>query len=329
MNVWQKIRPFVRNIYRIISVIYAFVYDFKRFLYYSSFSENMTNKEVRNYKLVMLYHGLEKSLSYKNRNKISGWKNAFEILALLNIAIKENNIGYHDKAAKQVLENFIELEENKNTKNGLKIKNNLKKIDFNSNDIHGVFNYSNNQYREGVLADPELFFNSRYSLREFKNEIVAEESILRAIKLSMKTPSVCNRQAWHIYHTSDQVVKKCLLEYQSGNKPFGKDIPNILIVTTDLNAFFASEEHYQHWIDGGLLSMSLIYALHSLGIASCPLNWSQSPKIDMKLREMVNIKDNHTISMLLAVGYPDENNIVCASSRRPLDEIYTTLTMKT
>jgi hypothetical protein len=44
--------------------------------------------------------------------------------------------------------------------------------------------------------------------------------------------------------------------------------------------------------------------------------------------EFFDIKDNHTIIMVLAVGYPDENNIVCASTRRPIEEVYQELEIK-
>jgi nitroreductase len=74
--------------------------------------------------------------------------------------------------------------------------------------------------------------------------------------------------------------------------------------------------------------MSLIYAFHSIGVATCALNWSAKPKNDLELRKKLNIKDNHTIIMVLAVGYPDENNIVCASTRRPIEEVYQELEIK-
>ena len=69
--------------------------------------------------------------------------------------------------------------------------------------------------------------------------------------------------------------------------------------------------------------MSIMYAFHSLGVASCPLNWSQTPKNDIGLRKMANIKNNHTIIMMMIIGYPDLDNKVCASTRRPFEDIYT------
>jgi nitroreductase len=307
-------------------MIIAFGYDIKRFFLYSGWLGNMKDFEKRNYYSVMVYHSLEKSMSYKNRKIGSGWSTAYKLIELIKIADKSGKIGYFDRAAKDVLESFINLEENKNSKNYYIISKELNKISFDSINQNGIIEYKLEDFNKGKLDNPELFFNSRYSLREFSNQIIDQDTIIRAIKLAMKTPSVCNRQGWHIYHTSENSVKKSILKYQNGNTPFGENIPNLFIVTADLKAFFAVEEHYQQWIDGGLLAMSLIYALHSLGLASCPLNWCQSPQKDKLLRELINIKDNHTIILILAAGYPDEGNKVCVSKRRPVEEIYTNLT---
>ncbi|MDH3796482.1 MAG: hypothetical protein OER83_06385, partial [Flavobacteriaceae bacterium] len=64
------------------------------------------------------------------------------------------------------------------------------------------------------------------------------------------------------------------------------------------------------------------------GLASCPLNWSQRPKTDRALRKAIEIKPNHTVIMMMALGYPDEFNKVCSSSRRPFEDIYSEMKMK-
>ncbi|NJO18402.1 MAG: nitroreductase family protein [Thioploca sp.] len=328
---WKLIRNyirninFIRNVYVALIAFLSFMYDYKRFLAYGGWQDNMNDVKLRNYKQVMYYHTLEKSFSFKKRKPNWGWEKVSNLLNLLNIAKQSGSIGYHDKASKQILEKFIELPENINLEQSQRLKKELEQFDFNSNDIHGAMEYSLSDFNKGQLDKPEDFFLTRYSLREFKEQIVEDEIIHRAVRLAMKTPSVCNRQAWHIYHTGNSDVKNRVLDYQHGNKPFGKNIPNLLVVTTDLKAFFSSPERYQHWIDGGLLSMSLMYAFHSLGIATCALNWSQSPKNDKLLRKAVNIKPNHTIIMIIAIGYPNENNKVCISARRPFKEIYSTL----
>ena len=74
--------------------------------------------------------------------------------------------------------------------------------------------------------------------------------------------------------------------------------------------------------------MSLMYAFHSLGIASCPLNWSQTPSKDRALRKAMNLKNNHTVIMMMIFGYPDETNRICSSSRRPAEEILSKIKLK-
>ena len=41
------------------------------------------------------------------------------------------------------------------------------------------------------------------------------------------------------------------------------------------------------------------------------------------MREALGLKDEHSIMMMLSVGYPDELNKLCVSPRRPFDEIIT------
>jgi Nitroreductase len=314
-------RFLLKVFYNLLFGLWGFAYDFKRFIKYSGWRHSMRHSIVRNYYAAIVYHGLEKSLSFKNRNPKSGWDNAFRMLSIIELASKKREGGYHDKAGRNALEQFINLPENKGTNEAAHIRGALEEVTFYSPDEHGVISFAELDYHKGLLASPEDFFLSRYSLREFKTGSVSSDVIDRAVKLAIKTPSVCNRRPWKVYHTDSSEVRDMVLSLQSGNRPFGKEIPNIMVVTTDLQAFFGHREHYQHWIEGGLFSMSLMYAFHSLGVAACALNWSQSPKNDRALRKLVNIDPHHTVIMMLAIGYPDKNNKVCASACPPLESV--------
>ena len=74
-------------------------------------------------------------------------------------------------------------------------------------------------------------------------------------------------------------------------------------------------ERHQIYIDGGLFSMSLIYALHSLKIGCCPLNWCAKPQNDKLLRKKIGLKDDDEVMMFLAIGEIKDSVIVAASSR--------------
>jgi len=99
----------------------------------------------------------------------------------------------------------------------------------------------------------------------FSDRPVKQEIVKRAVSLALKTPSVCNRQAWFVYHIDDQSIIGRCLELQNGNSGFGHKIQSLLIIASDLKAFDTGGERYQHWIDGGMFSMSLVYALHPWG----------------------------------------------------------------
>ncbi len=327
-KIWNKFRPLIRSAFRVYKGLNGFIYDSKRYLFYGGWRTNLKNLEIRNYNTAMVYHGLEKSLSYKKRNPKSGWRNAEILFNHLKIAIKNGALGFHDIAGKQVLQKFIDLPENSKLNRSIEMRKELLLMKFNSEQIHGTKIFTINHFHNGILKNPENFFLSRFSLREFNNKKISETDFLRVFNLAIKTPSVCNRQAWHVYFsTEDKTIQKAL-SFQNGNKPFGEKIPNLLIITVDLKAFFSGNEHYQHWIDGGLMSMSLMYAFHSLGIATCALNWSQSPKIDKKTRKILDIKPEHTIIMMMAAGYPNKENKVCSSVRRPIEEVFSKLQLK-
>src|SRR3546814_20513526 len=89
-----------------------------------------------------------------------------------------------------------------------------------------------------------------------------------AVELALHSPSVCNRQASYVYCLQSREIIDRALSLQNGNRGFGHEIPCLLILCTDLSAFDTAGERYQHWIDGGMFSMSLVWALHALGYSS-------------------------------------------------------------
>lgn len=299
------------------------LYDFIRFALYSGWRQNMRDTSVRNYSAVRVYHSLEKSLTLTDRNPSAGWQASLILKRIIDEACSSGTYGYHDRVALSVLKQFSS--QIADAGEGKRLSQELDAFSERAINVGGIRTVGKNFFEKSELSDPEAFFMSRYSLREFCDRRIESEVMQRAIRLAMKSPSVCNRQAWHVYDLDCPDLVKGALSLQNGNRGFGHKINRLLIVTSDLKAFFSSKERYQHWIDGGLFSMSLVLALHSLGVASCCLNWSQDARTDIKLRKILPIAPEHTIIMFLAVGYPQESNKVCESPRRPIDEVYTVL----
>ncbi|MGK7939756.1 MAG: nitroreductase family protein [Crocosphaera sp.] len=169
--------------------------------------------------------------------------------------------------------------------------------------------------------DMKTFFASRHSIRNFSDEDVDLELIKQAVAMAQKTPSVCNRQSSKVYVFSKEEEKQKVLSYQNGNRGFGEQASKVLIVTSELQNFTSVGERNQCWIDGGMYAMSLVYALHSLGIGTCCLNWSVEHHVDQQLRKAAEISDSEAVIMMIAVGHLPDQLKVAQSPRKKVKEV--------
>ena len=126
---------------------------------------------------------------------------------------------------------------------------------------------------------------------------------------------MCNRQTWRVLICQSEHAKAAALSLQNGNKGFGHLASHVLIVASDRACFASIGERNQPWIEGGLYAMSLVYALHALGLGTCCLNWSVDNQRDAELKQALAIPASYAIAMMVAVGtLPDI--IPVAESRR-------------
>ena len=157
---------------------------------------------------------------------------------------------------------------------------------------------------------------NRYSVREYSDKPVSQELLDKVYEVSMKTPSVCNRQATRIYQITDPEKIKAALKIQGGFN--GYDMPPVLLlVTSDIRAFMNYGERNEPFVDGGLFSMSLLYALEAYGLAACPLNAMFNLAQDRQTRELLNMPDSEFPVMYIAVGNFPESVPVCRFRRTP------------
>lgn len=165
---------------------------------------------------------------------------------------------------------------------------------------------------------------SRRSIRNFDtNRVISESHIVEAVRLAGLSPSVCNRQASRAYYYSGRSNVDRILKHQSGNRGFGHTAQGIFVITSDQRMFGGSGERNQSWIDGALFAMSLVLALHGMGIGTCMLNWSKKNHESHLLRKDADIPHSENIIVMIAVGYPVDDSRVARSPRRPISDILT------
>lgn len=172
----------------------------------------------------------------------------------------------------------------------------------------------NNQISFGELV------KRRHAIRTYADKPVSRQELETAIVMSLRTPSVCNRQPTRVRIFTDQSIIVKALKIQGGFG--GYDMPPALIlVTADLQAFMGVGEHNEGYVDGGLFSMSLLYSLEACGLAACPLNTMFGDRADEETRTLLHIPENEVFIMYIAVGHFRETSRICRSQRFELDRV--------
>lgn len=172
--------------------------------------------------------------------------------------------------------------------------------------------YSLERYREFVAR--------RHSVRDFAALPIDDARIHEVVEASMNTPSVCNRQGWKVHYYSDKKAIKNLLGYQNGNAGFTDCIDKLLIVTGNVKAF-TRHEHNQLFIDGGLVSMNIMLALHAAGLGSCPLNTCMPFNKESTLKNAAGIPKHEKLIMMIAIGSLKEKFSVAQSEKYKLADV--------
>ena len=304
----------------------GFVYDFRRFLRHTS-TLAIDSERQRNYRVAKVYHALEKSLSFRAGRPGAGRANADRLMNLLaSTDFAAGSPPLERAVGLKVLHDWRDLQGNSAPASVVEFL--AVRPEPRSDTPGGAETVRAADLARGRLEAPENFFLSRRSVRDFADRSVDPEMLEQAIRLAMGSPSVCARHAWRVYHSADRAVIDQALSFQNGNRGFGQEVPLLLLVAVDLAAFHEGMERYQHWIDGGMFAMSLVWALHALGLASCCLNWSQGPRADRAFREAFAVDEAHTLITMIAVGHPRETLKVCASPRPPVARIHSPLEAK-
>lgn len=160
----------------------------------------------------------------------------------------------------------------------------------------------------------EKFVRSRHSVRMFGSNPVAEDTVRKAVTLANYAPSACNRQANKVYFTNSAEKAEIISALITGNKGFENEIRNFILVTSS-RAMFAGEEQFQWYIGGGIYLESLILSLHSLGVATCIMQWRAFYKTEKQLKKICGISSEEAIIAVVGLGEYEERTKTLAAQR--------------
>ncbi len=219
-----------------------------------------------------------------------------------------------------IIHNYIEF----NKRNGFENKTILLLFDEIDQYLNKGFNNLNlkggvkHVLKKDILSNSsipyESFVKCRYSIRDFTGNDIDSNLIDKALKIAEYTPSACNRQPWHnhVFFDKKKIVE--ILDFQTGARQFKNDITCVILITSSANSFSLSEYH-QHYVNGGLYAMNLIFALHSLGLGTVPLNMGIDYKKLRNLKKYCDIGDAELPILMIGIG-DIPNSFYVAESKR-------------
>lgn len=288
--------------------------------------DEVENKKGNHYQLVRNIHRIEKGLLMKPRRPIFAKNYIEETIELFSIEwLKSNN---HDIQVKWFHDVLIEYFESCASD---------EIIDKQSEKFYSLLNVgkkwngdrkSRKPYSRQTVSLSDITFDKFYqltkqrrSVRWFSNKEVSRELIDKAILAANQSPSACNRQPFEYRVIDDKELLSKIVNVPMGTRGYANNIPVMIICVGNLDAYFSERDRHLIYIDASLANMSLMLALETLGLASCPINW---PDIEEKEKEMAKILGLEIYQrpiMCIGLGYPDPDGKIAYSEKRDLNSI--------
>lgn len=156
------------------------------------------------------------------------------------------------------------------------------------------------------------FARSRHTSRYFDGE-VSDEVIRKAVEQAQTAPSACNRQSTRVWCVAGE-KKEQVIGLQNGNRGFGAGIGQMLVITSNQKCW-----DYNHrtsaYLDGGIFTMNLLYALHYQKVCACTLNAHLTIRQQKELRRILGMDDAEIPVCFIAIGQPQDTMMVAKSGR--------------
>lgn len=314
----------IRHVISKLKLRKSFSDNYNRFKKYSFGNiGNIDSQEQLEARITKAYHSLEKGFSYNEIRLGFGVNILKELLDLLKLY---DSLGYSRNShcyqtALSNLNEYIKLHEINNY-DVSNLKREILSMGQTEESLGGAVLLNKEDIIRKSSIDFKEFSFSRHSVRDFSNEPVDLEKLKEALKIAQNTPSACNRQGWKVRVISSSTAKDILQSNQNGNRGFGEVIDKYILVTTDIQYFAKPRELNQPYIDGGMYSMNLLYALHYVGLATVSLSAALTPKQEKTIRQALNITDAENLILFIGVGnYKTEFKIPRSARREPKYEI--------
>lgn len=309
-----KRNPFIRRLGKKVNILRAYYHDVKDFNDYYNESAEVQNEF--SYSIMLLVHSLEKGMCMKEIRPY-GFQKVNELKKNLKKTADVSAFEYQLGVA--VLEAWVRLFRENNWTDYQEYKDTEAFIaDKHSELLAGRKLYEPNGINFKSYFD---FIASRHSVREFQEAEISEKDVEIALECFRETPTACNRQMCRVIEVKSTDIKEQLSSALIGIQGFDRKSVNYFVITYDLASLAYSGERQQGFFNAGLCAMNFINGLHSRGIGSCCLQWSNNYTEDTYIRKLLNLRKSERIAVVIGAGYYLNHNIIPCSCRRSITDL--------
>jgi nitroreductase len=161
----------------------------------------------------------------------------------------------------------------------------------------------------------------RRSVRWYLDKPVPRELVDHAVAVAAQSPSACNRQAFVFRIIDDKERARKIATIPMGTKGFVHQLPAVAVLVGRLRAYPYERDRHAIYIDGALAAMSFMFALETLELATCAINWPDQEPHESLMRDALKLDADERVIMLVAFGWPDPDGLVPYSSKRDLPDL--------
>ncbi len=168
----------------------------------------------------------------------------------------------------------------------------------------------------------ELFeaIQTRQSCRSYQKKDVEQEKLVRCMQAVRLAPSACNSQPWSFIVVNNPEVSPKLGELTRayGINKFTVNVPAYVVVVEEPAMLIGRKEPDQKYAHGdvGIAVSHLCLSATAQGLSTCILGSFDAQGV----RELLEIPQEKTIRLVVAVGYADPDDKLREKKRKSLDE---------
>jgi nitroreductase len=161
--------------------------------------------------------------------------------------------------------------------------------------------------------------SQRRSVRWFEQRSVPRELIDRALLVGRQAPTACNRLPYEFLIFDDPELTRRVASIPFGAAGYDHNIPTLAVVVGKLSSYFSPRDRHAIYVDGSLAAMSFIFALETLGLSSCIINWPDFEPLERKMQKTLGLDLTDRVVMLIAIGYAHPEGMVPFSQKKELE----------